>query len=56
MVEAEMLSRLGMGRYLASSTALVVAEPLGCGAVDVLDWSPVWDRQTLARVTTGRQL
>jgi hypothetical protein len=52
----KVLSLFGIGRYVASSTALVVVEPPGCRAADLLDWSLVWDRQTLARVSTSSQL
>ena len=50
----KVLSLFGLGRYVTSSTALVVAEPPGCHAADLLDWSLAWDRQTLAAVSTSR--
>jgi hypothetical protein len=48
------LSLFGLGRYVASSTALVVAEPPGCRAADLLDWNLAWDRQTVEAVSTSR--
>jgi hypothetical protein len=50
----KVLALFGVGRYVASSTALVVAEPPGCRAADLLDWGLAWDRQTLAAVSTSR--
>lgn len=48
------LSLFGLGRYVASSTALVITEPPGCRASDLLDWSLAWERDTLASVSTSR--
>lgn len=48
------LSLFGLGRYVASSTALVITEPPGCRAADLLDWTLAWDRQTLAAASTSR--
>jgi hypothetical protein len=52
----KVLSLFGLGRYVASSTALVIAEPADCRAADLLDWGLAWDRQMLASISTNDRL
>jgi hypothetical protein len=50
------LSLLGLGRYVASSTVLVIAQPAGCRAADLLDWGLAWDRHTMASISANDRL
>jgi hypothetical protein len=50
------LELFGLGRYVTSSKALVIAEPAGCRAAERLDWGLAWDRETLERVSANDQL
>jgi hypothetical protein len=40
------LSLFGLGRYVGSEIALLIAEPQGCRAAENVNWSAVWERQT----------
>lgn len=42
------LGMLGLGRFVAIATALLVVSPPGCQAAAAIDWSPVWTRATTA--------
>src|SRR5262245_55195692 len=38
----KLLSFLGLGRFVNSTTGLLIASPPDCGAAWAIDWSPVW--------------
>jgi hypothetical protein len=44
------LFMLGLGRFVAIATALLIAETPGCHIAETIDWSLVWDRSTMAAV------
>jgi hypothetical protein len=47
-VKYKALSALGLSRFVAISTGLLVASPPGCHLAQTIDWSMVWDRRTIA--------
>ena len=38
----KLLSFLGLGHFLNSTTGLLIASPAGCSAALAIDWAPVW--------------
>jgi hypothetical protein len=52
----KILALFGLGRFVASSTVLVIAEPAGCRAADLPDWGLAWDRQMLASISANDRL
>lgn len=46
----KVLSVFRLGRFVASSTALMIAEPPGCNVAEAVDWGLAWDRRTIARL------
>jgi hypothetical protein len=42
------LYTLGMGRFVASKTGILVASPPGCRIDPPIDWSMAWDRRIVA--------
>ena len=46
----KLLFMFGLGRFVTIRTGLLIAEPSGCYIVEIIDWSLVWDRRTMAAV------
>jgi hypothetical protein len=44
------LSLLGLSPYVPTTLALLVAEPHGCEAAEMIDWRTVWQQQNLKPV------